>query len=138
MKRSKFVTIITYSILAVLLILTAGYSGVALAAAESEYSDPDTPIEVDVGQKFVVALESNASTGYQWQFADRLTGKGVLKVVKRQYHPPASNHIGAPGKELWTFKAVGEGETIILMGYVHSWDMYTPPAAIAAFTITVS
>ncbi|MCD6358613.1 MAG: protease inhibitor I42 family protein [Dehalococcoidia bacterium] len=101
------------------------------------YRDASIPIRVERGQEFIISLQSNPSTDYQWQLADTLMNKEVLKVVKRQYRPPASNRIGAPGQELWTLKAVGTGKSMAILGYVRPWDRYSPPSAARFFTVIV-
>lgn len=35
-------------------------------------TDPDTPLEVKVGEEFTIAIQSNPSTGYVWRLAEPL------------------------------------------------------------------
>ena len=77
---------------------------------------PDTgPVmDVTVGQEFNVNLASNPTTGYHWALAKALDHK-LLKLVNTQFQPsPGSqNRVGTGGREVWTFRAVGEGYTVI-------------------------
>ena len=53
----------------------------------------------------------------------RITNQTVLEKVDNKYvAPEASNIDGAPGKEVWTFKALKKGESIISMEYSRPWE----------------
>ena len=43
------------------------------ASSAREYSDPATPITVKAGEDFAIAVDSNRTTGYQWQLAEPLS-----------------------------------------------------------------
>ncbi len=80
-----------------------------------------TAINSTVGKSFNVTLESNPSTGYQWQ----VTGIGdasIVKFIKSTYVPPQSGLIGAPGKQILTFQALKQGNTTINLNYFRPWE----------------
>jgi len=93
-------------------------------------------IETKVGQEFNITLDSNQSTGYGWQLAEPLD-ESILQLVGSEYEPPEGGGIGAGGQDLWTFKAVGEGETEIGLKYVRPWEEDGVPAKERTFTVTV-
>lgn len=93
-------------------------------------------IELTVGQSHTVTLESNPTTGYQWQVSVP-PDEGILKVVHSEYKRPDSKLLGAGGTESWTFQAVGRGKTRIVMKYVRPWEKDASPAKTASFNVVV-
>ena len=83
-------------------------------------------VEVKVGQEFNITLDSNPSTGYQWQLAKQLNGS-ILVLIGAQYIPSERGRIGAGGTEVWTFKAVKSGTAEISLEYVRPWETDVPP-----------
>jgi inhibitor of cysteine peptidase len=105
------------------------FSCVTLAGAQ-------TRVEVAKGQKFTLTLDSNASTGYEWQLAQPPEEKTV-KFLEKLYKAPKTDRVGAAGLELWIFEAVGPGETTISLKYVRSWEKDVKPEETATFAILV-
>lgn len=93
--------------------------------------EPDTGPVLDAiaGEEFVVNLASNPTTGYRWALAKPLDHK-ILNLLKTEYQPsPGSqNRVGAGGREVWTFRAVGQGFTVIEFKYAREWEKDKPPA----------
>jgi predicted secreted protein len=118
MKQSRPVIFATIALLAALFIAVSGCS---LGGEDETYSDPSIPIVVEVGQEFVIVLESNPTTGYQWQLAEPLEEE-VLSLVKTEFEEPEEDLVGAGGEERWTFKAEGRGDTVIDFTYVRPWE----------------
>lgn len=102
----------------------------------AKFSDPSQPIQVTTGQPFTIVLDSNRTTGYQWQLAKPLDAS-ILQQVDNVYEAPQTNLAGAGGKELWTFKAVGKGKTTIDFQYVRPWEKNTPGTTSTSFEIVV-
>ena len=94
------------------------------------------PIEVEVGQEFVIALESSPTTGYRWQFIDPLDGE-ILELVRSEYRGPDDGRIGAGGEEVLTFRAISQGQTRISLGYKRPWERDVPPLKTQAFDVVV-
>lgn len=89
------------------------------------------------GKQFSITLDSNPTTGYHWELVD-LPNEDVVKLVGNAYRgPEATKLLGAGGKEIWTFKAVGRGEATIRMKYVRPWEKGAPPEKTAEFAVTV-
>jgi inhibitor of cysteine peptidase len=111
---------------------------VPLKAKENvSITDPAQPIKIKEGRTFTIHLASNPTTGFKWQLAGPLD-RSILTEAGHKYIRPASNLIGAGGKEIWKFKAIGKGKTVIEMEYVRPWEKNTEPAQRASFKITVS
>ena len=126
------------------LIITASVIGVTGASPGPgntitlDASDSGSRRELAVGDIFTVELESNPSTGFQWVLADN-SDSTVLQVHEQEYvmantgDPPLP---GAGGKEVWTFKALAQGETTISLEYSRPWD--GGEKAVQTFELTVT
>lgn len=94
---------------------------------------------VTVGKDFNIALDSNATTGYQWQLARPLNTK-IVRYVKNLYRSNASQNskmVGVGGKEYWTFRALKKGQTEIVFKYVRPWEKGIKPVDIKTVKISV-
>ncbi len=96
----------------------------------------DESLAVAVGQEFTITLEANPSTGYQWQLA-KPPEKEIVQWVRSEYQHPDTKLIGAPGKEVWTFKGVGPGKTTIELHYLRPWEKNVAPVASRSFRVVV-
>jgi len=92
--------------------------------------------ETSVGKSFTITLDSNPTTGYQWQITRQLD-TGLLKLVDSKYIAPKTGLVGAPGKEEWTFKATRAGKAIISFDYVRPWEKDEMPAQSDSFIIII-
>lgn len=107
-----------------------------------KYKDPEETIEVEEGLKFSLVLESNPTTGYQWQLAEPLDGE-VISLVSATFESKGGGHaegeekLGAPGEEIWTFEAVGAGKAEIKMAYVRPWEKEKAPEESKTFKVEV-
>lgn len=82
------------------------------------YTKNDDLIKSKIGEVFTIELESNPTTGYQWQESfDTEKVKLLDKKVKTK-----SKEFGGSGKEILTFQTVGEGNSIIKLSYKRSWE----------------
>jgi len=86
--------------------------------------------------EFSIILESNPTTGYSWTFSAPLDNK-VIELTDDEFIPPDNLRKGAPGKQLWTFRARREGETTISLAYVRPWEKGKPPVRAVTFDVTV-
>ena len=90
----------------------------------AEGSKTPRVIKTQVGQSFTITQESNGTTGYLWQFAKPLD-KSTLKLISSEYiagGTEANIRVGAPGKQVWRFKALKPGRTNIYFEYVRPWE----------------
>jgi len=99
-------------------------------SAEIQISDPSRQLEAAAGNEFKLVIDSNPTTGYQWELMGELD-KSVVEFVSKDYKADASQAVGSGGKDVWVFKAVASGEAEITLGY------YPPdPSAEAQQTVT--
>lgn len=97
--------------------LLAACSGTSDSTDSPKANDPDETIEVKVGEEFTITLETNPNTGLHWEVAVELDPT-ILDVNNvRKDFVPDSDRSDSPGKDVWTFKAIGPGETTITLGY---------------------
>ncbi len=90
-------------------------------------------IEVKIGQDFVIALDSNPTTGFSWRLAEPLPG--MLKLQGKRYIPNKPQKLGSGGTEEWTFKSVRSGKVAIMFEYVRPWEKISPPDRRRSFSI---
>lgn len=93
-------------------------------------------MEVKLDQEFTITLKSNPTTGYSWQI-DTAPDENVARLVGSVFVAPQTRLVGAGGSEIWTFKAVGRGRTMVRLKYIRPWEKDVPPVAIAAYDIHV-
>lgn len=90
-------------------------------AVDDSYSGKE--VELGVGGSLTVTLESNATTGFQWTEQAVISNQTVLEQVSHQFKAPAdTGMVGAPGKEIWTFKALKKGKSTVSMEYSQAWE----------------
>lgn len=123
------------------LLVCAGLATLACATEETEpptYSDTADTIRVTVGGRFMLALESNPSTGYQWQFTAPYDST-ALKLVEHKYasKPNPDKLVGRGGHDQWLFEALKEGSGSVSLRYLRAWDS-TSVAREAEFIFEIS
>lgn len=86
------------------LVVALGMGG---CAARVQPVSPGDTVHLVVGQTCRLALESNPSTGYSWSV--EFDGSGVQLV--RQDCESRSKLVGAPGEEVFIFRATEKGDS---------------------------
>jgi inhibitor of cysteine peptidase len=79
--------------------------------------------------EFTLELDSNRTTGYSWQLQNAF--EQYFEVIDERYISPEPGLVGAPGKEIWTFKtkpsAFLEAKTLAIeMIYAQAWNIENP------------
>lgn len=93
-------------------------------------------IETEAGAEFTIALDSNPTTGYSWNFAEELDPER-LTLVDSRFQPSSTQRKGAGGTQFWTFRALRAGRTEIALKYFRTWEKGIPPIREVLFTVTV-
>jgi predicted secreted protein len=101
-----------------------------------DYTDPKMPIDVAAGREFTIVLGVNQTTGYRWELAKPLDG-GMVELIRSEYKIQDGGKMGAGGKEVWTFKAKGEGRTKITMKYIRPLEKIAGGVKTVTFDIVV-
>jgi inhibitor of cysteine peptidase len=122
--------------LLVVALLIAGCTGAGGdTAIDLTATDDGSAIQAALGERIVISLDANPTTGYTWQVAPGLDAS-VVEFVSEAYQQDAAAYgaVGAGGTDVLTFEAVGEGTTTIVLAYQRSGD----PTAAESFTVTVT
>ena len=93
-------------------------------------------IKATVGKEFVIALDANATTGYEWQLAKPIDDS-LIKLVHSEYVPDKTGLVGSGGKSIWTFKAVRAGRVQISFKYIRSWEKNTSPVKQVMYIVDI-
>jgi inhibitor of cysteine peptidase len=99
-------------------------------------ADDGTTVTVTEGQRLVVALPANPSTGYQWQVTrtDRTFGYPESSFV------PEGDRVGAGGIERLTWSTTGGlsmiGEHRVELAYQRAWE--STPLTTFSFTVIIA
>jgi len=109
----------------------------------SSYAFADTnddmanTIKTTVGREFVITLDANATTGYEWQLANPIDDS-LIKLVSSEYIPDKTELVGRGGKSIWTFKAICAGKAQISFKYIRPWEKDTPPTKEAPYIVDIN
>ena len=85
------------------------------------------------GQRLVLRLNANATTGFAWQTATA-PAPAILSTVSSTYEPPAGGGIGAGGTQVLIYQAALAGQTTLRLIYVQPFN---PGNVAREFTCTV-
>jgi len=127
----KLMILVGVALVAICLLLGCVGGGV------KTYSDPGQTINIGVNQKFVIALDSNPTTGYSWQESYDET---MLELVEKTYkmgEEAEEGAVGAGGVEHFQFKALKTGEAEITMVYKRPWEEPSPQDETKVFTVNI-
>lgn len=79
------------------------------------------------GDRLVIRLPSNPSTGYAWTV--RTPARPVLVLTGRSFVPaPDGGRIGAPGTAVLRFRVAAAGRRTLRLAYARSWEQGVAPA----------
>lgn len=108
------------------------YRAVTLAEGDS-----GKVIDIVSGERVIVRLASNRTTGYSWALLT--SGSDALTRLASEYTQvvDAEGKPGAPGVESWYFQAKGSGQQELRFEYRRSWERNVPAAKSTNYTIRV-
>lgn len=78
-------------------------------------------VRVAVGDTVTVRLCSNPTTGYSWTEPATIADATVVQETGHAYEAPPPGLMGASGNEVWTFKALKNGQTAVSTQYGQPW-----------------
>jgi len=117
------------------LILAIGCSTSKLVSVDS--SNNGSQVELKKGQTLVFTLESNPTTGYQWEVIECeesvLQQKGEAEFKSSDTGNPPSS--GKGGTETFRFDVQKKGNGILKLVYHRSWEKEVEP--LKTFTLQV-
>jgi inhibitor of cysteine peptidase len=100
------------------------------------YDESDTAITASPGDDFVIELESNASTGYEWTAT--VSDAAVVRAIADEYVGADTDLVGAPGTQRFVFEPVAAGSASIVLRYARSFEPDDPSARELTSTVTVT
>jgi len=120
-------TIVSFFTLSLLLSACASQGSVEIQCNDFHENPHITNnIEVELGDEFTVNLCSNASTGFQWIENADISAPDILEQVSHEYGAPSENGDppppGTPGIQIWRFKTLKEGTSILSFEYSRDWE----------------
>jgi inhibitor of cysteine peptidase len=105
--------------LVVLLAVAFVIPGCARADAASYFTDESQVIKVEVGDEFTIALASNPTTGYDWEYGSTCSW---MQLLDKSYQPDNTGLVGSGGTDLFRFKAEETGTVQLSFTYKRSWE----------------
>lgn len=122
-------------------IIVAAVAGLLAGHPARAAEKTDLIIQAAAGEEFTISLDANRSTGFGWQLAKPLDETIVKSVVNDYQNAPKNPDkeplVGAPGKEVWTFKALKSGKTTIEFKYVRPWEKDKAPAETKSVPVVI-
>jgi inhibitor of cysteine peptidase len=99
------------------------------------YSDAGAAIKVKVNGEFIIALDSNPTTGYSWKV---LYEESQFELVSDDYVQDEKETMmtGVGGTQYLRVKALKSGDYEITMNYQRSWE--SEPVQQVVFSVKVS
>jgi inhibitor of cysteine peptidase len=128
----KLMMVVAFVFIAVLSSCSGGGEGI------KTYTDANQPVEVGVNGQFVIALESNPTTGYSWQESH---DEAMVKLGDKSYKQGGSGEkslVGAGGTEYFTFQALKKGGTKITLVYRRTSEQPSPQDKTSVFTVKIN
>ncbi|KAJ3361815.1 hypothetical protein GGF32_006990 [Allomyces javanicus] len=94
-------------------------------------------VNATVGDDFKIMLDSNATTGYQWEFVGpiNVAPNNVVRMTSSEYQNAAApaGMVGVGGKQIFHFVATAPGADLISFNYKRSWEK----APVETYTVSV-
>ena len=140
--KLRIIPILAMLILAMLLVACAPSAGTKVNVTCDDFNaqpNASKQLAVDAGNTFTVTLCSNATTGFKWSESAQISDQTVVQQTGQEFVSPQNTGvIGAPGSEVWTFKALKKGTSTINMEYGRPWEGGEKGVWTFSLTVTVN
>ena len=102
-------------VLVMVVSLVSGCGGV------KTYVDPEEKISVGIEDEFIIALDANPTTGYDWEVS---CDWYKLQLEEEKYSPDEKTEVlsGTGGTKYFRFSASKTGETDVTFVYKRPWE----------------
>jgi inhibitor of cysteine peptidase len=81
-------------------------------------SDNGKAVSMVAGDRLILTLDENPSTGRHWDFEAQPNGAVLRRLGDEYSPPPGTPSPGAGGQHVWRFEAVGAGSTQVKLALV--------------------
>jgi len=126
-----------FHIVAIIVILTVIILFIVFSGNSADtYVDSKAELKTAVGKEFVITLDANATTGYEWQLASPIDDN-LIKLVSSEYTPDNTGLVGSGGKSIWTFKAAQAGKAQVSFKYIRPWENNTPLSQRTTYIVSI-
>jgi inhibitor of cysteine peptidase len=98
--------------------------------------DDGNTVDLDIGDRLEITLDSNPTTGYQWETIGDISSH--LRQLGESSYEPSGEGIGSGGKTVFIFEAIGAGQTRLELVYRQPFDKETPPTKTFDLTVIVN
>lgn len=105
------------------------------APVKLTYADNDKSVEIVVGQRILIWLPANPTTGYQWLLQGL---PNSLELMNFSYSSSEKDMPGAGTTQSVELIGYSSGTTTLMIEYRRPWEKAAPPARTFTVTITVS
>lgn len=95
-----------------------------------------TRISARTGDSITITLVSNPTTGYQWKLREP-PDSSIIALTGSAYLPDATGLVGSGGREVYSFRAAGEGTARLTFVYLRPWEGLEKAAREAHFIIAI-
>lgn len=89
-----------------------------------------------LNKPFLVTIESNPTTGYQWQI-ESIIPKNSIKLLRSTYIPSKTNLVGAGGFQEFLLLPNKKGVYKVRLKYIRPWEKDIPPVFVKEYKIYV-
>ncbi|NLP12705.1 protease inhibitor I42 family protein [bacterium] len=83
-------------------------------------------VKVKKDATFQVLLNANPTTGFDWRILSY--DSTVIEIKQKNFIKSETHRMGAPGKQVFKFKAIAAGITDLRLIYVRPWERATSEA----------
>ena len=95
-------------------------------------------IETKTGDMFIITLDSNRTTGYEWQLVKPFDNKAI-ELLGVEYVAGSGGMPGAGGLENWTFRTISfrRDKVVLSFKYVRPWEKDVKPVKETEFFVKI-
>ena len=86
--------------------------------------------------KFIIELESDASTGYDWEYV--MSAPDIVEQISYEYVLSGVPLTGTGGKTVFTFESVRPGDVELTFCYRQPWDTDSVPEMTVQVLLSVN
>ncbi len=100
--------------------------------------DNGESINLKLNETIKIKLESNPTTGYSWNLSNQ-SDTAIISLISSDFETSTTDKdiAGAGGYDTITFKAIGEGNTTIILTYNRTWEEDVEPAETFKLNVSV-
>ncbi|HPI74464.1 MAG TPA: protease inhibitor I42 family protein [bacterium] len=107
--------------LILLSLFSAGGKTVMITQAQNQ-----SKVRVKKDASFQLLLNANPTTGFDWRIVSY--DSAIIQIKQKSFIQSETHRMGAPGKQVFKFKAIAAGATDLRLIYARPWERATAEA----------